>query len=160
MGCYSSPVKTLFEEVGENQVLDSCKHTTSYSLSQFQPLFLYSFAELRISDPVLFGIIYNLIFSVSKPAGGVLFGIAFWTVSRHLTNKTVKTYMIISAYGMTLLFAADQPISLILIPYPPFGLVSICFMVMATYLVYLGIYSSALLVLKTLDCVDRFGILH
>ena len=52
--------------------------------------------------------------------------------------------MIISAYGMTLLFAADQPISLILIPYPPFGLVSICFMVMATYLVYLGIYSSAL----------------
>jgi hypothetical protein len=116
----------------------------AYFLSQFQPLFLYSFAELRISDPVLFGIIYNLIFSVSKPAGGVLFGIAFWTVSRHLTSKTVKTYMIISAYGMTLLFAANQPTSLILIPYPPFGLTSICFMVLATYLVFLGIYSSAI----------------
>jgi hypothetical protein len=116
----------------------------AYFLSQFQSLFLYSFAELRISDPVLFGVIYNLIFSVSKPAGGVLFGIAFWALSRHLTSKTVKTYMIISACGMTLLFAANQPISLILIPYPPFGLVSICFMVLATYLVYLGIYSSAL----------------
>jgi MFS family permease len=116
----------------------------AYFLSQFQPLFLYSFAELRISDPVLFGIIYNLIFSVSKAVGGVLFGIAFWTVSRHLTSKRVRTYMIISAYGMTLLFAANQPTSLILVPYPPFGLASICFMVLATYLVFLGIYSSAI----------------
>ncbi|HKG90082.1 MAG TPA: hypothetical protein VKA95_17345 [Nitrososphaeraceae archaeon] len=116
----------------------------AYFLSQFQPLFLYSFAELRLSDPVLFGIIYNLIFSVSKPAGGVLFGIAFWTVSRRLTSKQVKAYMIISAYGMTLLFAANQPTGLILIPYPPFGLTSICFMVLATYLVFLGIYSSAI----------------
>ena len=116
----------------------------AYFLSQFQPLFLYSFAELRLSDPVLFGIIYNLIFSVSKPAGGVLFGIAFWTLARHLTNKTVKSYMIISAYGMALLFAANQPIGLILVPYPPFGLASICFIVLSAYLVLLGIYSSAL----------------
>ena len=81
---------------------------------------------------------------MSKPAGGVLFGIAFWTVSRRLTSKQVKTYMIISAYGMTLVFAANQPTGLILIPYPPFGLTSICFMVLATYLVFLGIYSSAI----------------
>jgi hypothetical protein len=116
----------------------------AYFLSQFQPLFLYSFAELRISDPVLFGIIYNLIFSVSKPAGGVLFGIAFWTLARRLSNKTVKSYMVISAYGMTLLFAANQPIGLILVPYPPFSLASICFVVLSAYLVVLGIYSSAL----------------
>jgi hypothetical protein len=115
----------------------------AYFLSQFQPLFLYSFADLRLSDPILFGIIYNLIFSVSKAAGGVLFGIAFWIVARRLTSKTVKGYMIIAAYGMTLLFAANQPLSLILVPYPPFGLPSICFMVLASYLVFLGIYSSA-----------------
>jgi hypothetical protein len=115
----------------------------AYFLSQFQPLFLYSFADLRLSNPVLFGIIYNLIFSVSKPAGGVLFGIAFWIVAKNLTNKTVKNYMMISAYGMMLLFTANQPTSLTLIPYPPFGLTSICFMVLAVYLVFLGVYSSA-----------------
>jgi hypothetical protein len=115
----------------------------AYFLSQFQPLFLYSFADLRLSNPVLFGIIYNLIFSVSKPAGGVLFGIAFWIVAKNLTNKTVKNYMVISAYGMMLLFTANQPTSLTLIPYPPFGLTSICFMVLAIYLVFLGVYSSA-----------------
>jgi hypothetical protein len=115
----------------------------AYFLSQFQPLFLYSFADLRLSNPVLFGIIYNLIFSVSKPAGGVLFGIAFWIVAKNLTNKTVKNYMVISAYGMMLLFTANQPTGLTLIPYPPFGLTSICFMVLAVYLVFLGVYSSA-----------------
>jgi hypothetical protein len=115
----------------------------AYFLSQFQPLFLYSFADLRLSNPVLFGIIYNLIFSISKPAGGVLFGIAFWTVAKSLTSKTVKSYMMISAYGMMLLFTVNQPTGLTLIPYPPFGLTSICFMVLAAYLVFLGVYSSA-----------------
>ena len=33
----------------------------AYFLSQFQPLFLYSFGDLRLNDPVLFGIVYNLI---------------------------------------------------------------------------------------------------
>ena len=115
----------------------------AYFLSQFQPLFLYSFADLRLSNPVLFGIIYNLIFSISKPAGGVLFGIAFWSVAKSLTNKTVKNYMMISAYGMMLLFTVNQPAGLTLIPYPPFGLSSICFMVLASYLVFIGVYSSA-----------------
>jgi hypothetical protein len=115
----------------------------AYFLSQFQPLFLYSFADLRLSNPVLFGIIYNLIFSISKPAGGVLFGIAFWSVAKSLTSKTVKSYMMISAYGMMLLFTVNQPTGLTLVPYPPFGLTSICFMVLASYLVTLGVYSSA-----------------
>jgi hypothetical protein len=116
----------------------------AYFLSQFQPLFLYSFADLRLSNPVLFGIIYNLIFSISKPAGGVLFGIAFWTVAKSLTSKTVKSYMMISAYGMMLLFTVNQPTGLTLIPYPPFGLATISFMVLASYLISLGVYSSAI----------------
>jgi len=115
----------------------------AYFLSQVQPLFLYSFADLRLSNPVLFGIIYNLIFSVSKPAGGVLFDIAFWSIAKSLTNKTVKSYMIISAYGMMLLFTVNQPTGLTLIQYPPFGLATISFMVLAVYLVFLGVYSSA-----------------
>jgi hypothetical protein len=116
----------------------------AYFLSQFQPLFLFTFSDFRLSDPVLFGIVYTLIFSISKPLGGVLFGIAFWIVSRNLRDSKVKGYLIISAYGMTLLFTANQPTALILTPYPPFGLVTICFMGLASYLLYLGVYSSAL----------------
>jgi hypothetical protein len=116
----------------------------AYFLSQFQPLFLFTFADFRLSDPVLFGIAYTLLFSISKPLGGALFGVAFWMVAKHLEDSNVKGYLIISACGMCLLFASDQPTSLILAPYPPFGLVTICFMGLASYLLYLGIYSSAL----------------
>jgi hypothetical protein len=116
----------------------------AYFLSQFQPLFLFTFTNYRLSDPVLFGIVYTLIFSISKPLGGVLFGVAFWIISRNLKNDKVKGYLIISAYGMTLLFASNQPTSLILVPYPPFGLVTVCFVGLASYLLYLGIQSSAL----------------
>lgn len=116
----------------------------AYFLSQFQPLFLFTFDEFRLSDPVLFGIVYTLLFSISKPLGGVLFGVAFWIVARNLKDSKVKGYLIISAYGMTLLFASNQPSALLLVPYPPFGLVTVCFMGLASYLLYLGIYSSAL----------------
>ena len=105
-----------------------------YFLSEFQPLFLYSFSEFRMSDPVLFGIIYNLIFAISKPLCGLLFGIAFWSVARSLTNETVKGYMIISDFGMMLLFTSNQPVGLTLLPFPPFGLVTICFMGLASFI--------------------------
>ena len=52
--------------------------------------------------------------------------------------------MIISAFGMMLLFTANQPIGLILVPYPPFGLATVSFMGLASYLVFLGIYSASL----------------
>jgi hypothetical protein len=116
----------------------------AYFLSQFQPLFLYSFGDLRLENPVLFGIVYNLIYTIAKPAGGILFGIAFWTIAKNLSNQNVKKYMLISAFGMMLLFAANQPTFLILTPYPPFGLVTVSFMGLASYLFYLGIYSASI----------------
>lgn len=116
----------------------------AYFLSQFQPLFLYTFSDLRLRDPVLFGVVYNLIFTVAKPAGGILFGLAFWTIARHLSNPAVKRYMLISAFGVMLLFAANQTTYLVLVPYPPFSLVTISFMGLASYLFYLGIYAASI----------------
>ena len=115
----------------------------AYFLSQFQSIFLYSFSEFRISNPVLFGIIYNLIFSATKPVGALLFGLGFWSISRRVQNRKVQNYLLISAYGVSLLFTANQPLGLIYVPYPPFGVVTICFMVLASYLFYLGIYSAS-----------------
>jgi hypothetical protein len=115
-----------------------------YFLSQFQPILINLFTPLRIADPILFGITYTLVFSASKPAGGILFGIAFWIVSKGLTHRQVKEYMIISGYGLLLLFTANQHQLLQLNPYPPFGLATISYMGLASYLVLVGVYSSAL----------------
>ena len=114
-----------------------------YFLSQFQPIFLNVFSSFRLSDPVLFGIVYTLIFNATKPAGGILFGIAFWSVARSINHSTVKNYMIISAYGMVLLFISNQAILLVIVPYPPFGLATISLIGLSSYLILIGIYSSA-----------------
>lgn len=116
----------------------------AYFLSQLQSIFLYTFSEFRISDPVLFGIIYNLIISATKPVGALLFGLGFWSISRRVQNRAVQNYLLISAYGVSLLFTANQPLGLIYAPYPPFGVVTICFMLLASYLFYLGIYSASI----------------
>ncbi len=115
-----------------------------YFLSQFQFVFLDVFTSFRISDPILFGIIFTLFFDATIPVGGVLFGIAFWSVARSINSKAVKQYMMISAYGMMLLFSSNQAVGLTLIPYPPFGLITVSFFGLAAFLVFVGIYSTAI----------------
>jgi hypothetical protein len=116
-----------------------------YFLSQFLSLFLNLFASLLKSDPIFFGIIFTLIFTVSKPAGGVLFGLAFWAIARNIHHKgAVRDYLTISAYGFVLLFISNQAIVLVDAPYPPFGLATISFMGLSAYLILVGISSSAI----------------
>ena len=101
----------------------------------------------------MFSVTHTLIFSATKSVGGILFGIAFWSVSKNIENKVVKNYLIVSAYGMVLLFTANQPVGLTLIPYPPFGLVSISFLGLSSYLVFIGIFSASMSV--ALDSKSR-----
>jgi hypothetical protein len=115
-----------------------------YFLASFQPLILDMLLPARLADPILFGVVYTLFFSAAKPIGAVLFGIAFWALARNITNQTVRQYMLICSYGMIILFTANQPLGLILKPLPPFGLSTISFMPLASYLVLMGIYSAAI----------------
>jgi hypothetical protein len=115
-----------------------------YFLSQFQSVFLNIFNSFRITDPVLFGIIYTLVFSVTKPAGGIMFGLAFWKIAGKVKHTLVRNYMLVSGYGLLLLFASNQPLGVSLAPYPPFGLVTISYLGLASYLVLMGVYASAL----------------
>ena len=52
--------------------------------------------------------------------------------------------MIISAFGLALIFGSDQAIILVNKPYPPFGLATVSFMGLSSYLLLIGIYSSAI----------------
>lgn len=115
-----------------------------YFLSQFQPLLLDMFSTYRQANPITFSIAYTLVFAVSKPIGGILFGIAFWIIARSIhRDNAVKEFLVISAYGFVLLFASNQAIIIVNYPYPPFGLVTISFIGLSTYLLLVGIYSSA-----------------
>ncbi len=117
-----------------------------YFLTQFLTLFQnFLVSPLLKSDPVFFGILFTLVFSLSKPAGGILFGVAFWTVARSIhRDNIVRDYMIISAFGLMLFFVSNQAIVLVDAPYPPFGLVTVSFIGLSSYLMLVGLYSSAI----------------
>ncbi|HYZ51214.1 MAG TPA: hypothetical protein VE593_10030, partial [Nitrososphaeraceae archaeon] len=114
-----------------------------YFLSQFQPIFLDLFSAYRMSNPILFDVLYAIIFNLSKPVGGILFGIAFWIAARKIDHKAVKSYLSISGYGLLLFFASNQATVLINSPYPPFGMAATSFVGLSSYLIFIGIYSSA-----------------
>jgi hypothetical protein len=117
----------------------------AFFLSQFVALFLNILPILMGTvDPLLFNTLITLVFTSTKLAGGVLFGVAFWTVARNIQKDShVRDYMTISAYGVILFFMSGVS-GLIQAPFPPFGVVSMAIQGFASYMLFLGIYSSAI----------------
>jgi hypothetical protein len=116
-----------------------------YFLTPFIPSFLNQIAApLVSSDPIFAGILFTLIFAISKPAGGMLFGVAFWTVARAVRESSVvRDYMIMSALGVVVLFVSTQG-SVIALYYPPFGLVTVSYVGLSAFMMVIGLYSSAI----------------
>ena len=117
----------------------------AYFVSQF---LIFSFGLIRpllILNPTFYGLLFTIIFTLSKPIGGIIFGIGFWLIARNIQkSNVVRSYLIISAYGFLLLFASNQALVLTFTHYPPFGLVTISFVGLSSYLVLVGIFSSAI----------------
>jgi hypothetical protein len=117
----------------------------AYFVSQFITLFINILGPFVSFGTVFVAELVTVLFVLSKPAGGILFGAAFWAMARQMKQDVVvRNYMIISAYGFILLFTSNQAVVLINVPYPPFGLVTICFVGLSSYLVFTGIYSTAI----------------
>ena len=115
-----------------------------YFLSQFLSLFLNLFGPLLDLNPIFFGVLLTVIFTLSRSVGGILFGIAFWTIARSIKpDNIVKNYLIISGYGFLLLFLSNLAPTLVSTPYPPFGLITISMFGLSSYFIFVGIYSSA-----------------
>ena len=66
----------------------------------------------------------------------LVFGVAFWNIARTVGyERNIKIYMIISGWGIFLIFAANQAAIQIVNPYPPFGLVTLTVLTTAGYLI-------------------------
>ena len=75
---------------------------------------------------------------------GILFGLPFWIIARSLNhNSALQDYMFIAGSGFAL-FEVAITSNVILAPYPPLGLASVSFVGISSYLMLLGIYSSAI----------------
>jgi hypothetical protein len=87
-----------------------------------------------------------LIFSLGGIFTGIIFGAAFLTVARTLQKGTaLRNHMIIAAYGLLVFYIAGSAIAA-QAAYPPFGLASVSIIGLSCYLIYAGLYSSAVIV--------------
>jgi hypothetical protein len=113
-----------------------------YFVSQFLTLFSNQFAATLALYPVLF----TLLFVFSKPVGGILFGAAFYSIGRRGTSSNgnfVRDYMTFAAYGFVLFFVSSQN-TVVQPTYPPFGVIAASFVGLSGFMMFLGLYSSAI----------------
>jgi hypothetical protein len=84
-----------------------------------------------------------LIFSLGGIFTGIIFGAAFLSVARTLQKESaLRNHLIVVAYGFLLFYTAGSAMAS-QAAYPPFGLASVSFTGLSCYLIYAGLYSSA-----------------
>ena len=86
---------------------------------------------------------WQLYVTLNSTAGGILFYIAFIVEAKNFQdNWAIKDYLLMSGFGFLLFFNAGQS-SLANSLYPPYGLATISFYGLSSYLILIGLYSSA-----------------
>ena len=91
-------------------------------------------------------IIYIRIFSLGGVFTGIIFGISFLSIAKTLgKDSSTRNYMICASSGFLLFYITGSALAA-QAAYPPFGLISISFIGLSCYLIYLGLYSSVLIV--------------
>jgi hypothetical protein len=73
-----------------------------------------------------------------------MFAIPYFLVSRKIDDPKVRNYLKLASIDVILLFLSIQVSSLPILPYPPFGVISISFLGLSSYLILVGIYGSAI----------------
>ncbi len=84
-----------------------------------------------------------ILISAASVFAGFVFGAAFLSIARTLRRGTaIRQYLILAAYGMFIFYLAGSA-TVSQAAYPPYGLISVGFTGLSTYLIYVGLYSSA-----------------
>jgi hypothetical protein len=119
-----------------------------YFLFPFEKNVVDIFRSLVISSPVLYGVLNVTIFSATKQMGALVFSLAFLAASTLVTKHELQKYLLICAIGMAILYGSIEIDTLLFATYPPFGVITVSFMPMGSYLLFTGILLSARLVAR------------
>ncbi len=95
-------------------------------------------------DTISFIFYYRVIFTVSSTLGGILFAMPFMLISRMISkSKRMHHQLIIFGLGVALFFVSGSA-TVYHNPFPPFGLATVALSGISSYLMFLGLYSSAI----------------
>jgi hypothetical protein len=112
---------------------------------------LYFLSDFIIDTPAIaesFGldeIAWSIFLTFQGVVGGILFGLPFIVMARYAlrSSRTVGNFLIIAAIGIVT-FSISFSAIIDHAPYPPFGIHNILSVGLASYLILLGLYSSAI----------------
>jgi hypothetical protein len=112
-----------------------------YVISYLEHLHLLD--ELGVQDNPMYGYAYNLFLNTVRTAGGIMFGVAFFILSKTILHTQLKKSVITIGAGLVLLFGANASSLIIMTPYPPWGVISTTFLITGSYLLIIGLDSAA-----------------
>jgi hypothetical protein len=123
----------------------------SAPLIYFASPYLISFLEdldllrqLGVYDSTVSLYAYNLLKNTVTTAGGLMFGFAFFVLSRTITHTQLKNSVVMSGVGLILLFGANATSLIIMTTYPPWGVLSTTFLIVGSYSLIIGLDSAGL----------------
>ena len=99
--------------------------------------------QLGIEDIPIYAYSYNFLLNTAKAAGGIMFGIAFFLLSRTIMHVQLKRSIIMAGAGLILLFGASTSSLVIMATYPPWGVISMTFLITGSYSLLVGLDSAA-----------------
>ena len=117
-----------------------------YFLFPFETYFANFSEEMLSGSPVIFTVIYIILFSATKQVGGLLFSIVFLTAATKIKQPNLQNSLKIAAIGIAVVFSSTEINSLLYAAYPPYGVLSIMLMPVGSYSLYIGLFASAKLV--------------
>ena len=114
-----------------------------YFLFPFETYFA-NFSETMLSgSPVIFSVIYILLFSATKQVGGILFSIVFLTAATKIKQPHLQNSLRIAAIGIAVVFSSLEINSLLYAAYPPYGVLTIMLLPLGSYCLFMGLFASA-----------------
>lgn len=116
-----------------------------YFLLQYSPLLLEqigTLSSLLMAEGSLFLYFYNFVLNTVNIGTGLLFGISFYILSRSLVYDQLKYYLIICGTAIMIIFSSGISTILILAPYPAWAIVSLSFLLPASFLLLIGLDSA------------------
>ena len=113
----------------------------SYYISLYQAFNPASPVTSAISSNLMLPI---LLYTYSIIICGTLFAFGFRSIAKSISPRShARDYMMVTAYGFILYFTAAAA-TVLQAGYPPFGLANVSFVALASYLIFTGLYNSAI----------------
>jgi hypothetical protein len=116
-----------------------------YFLLQYSPLLFTqtgTLSYLLMTSGPAFMYFYNFLLNTVNVGAGILFGISFFLVSRSLSYHHLKYNLVICGAGIMIMFSSSISIVLSLAPFPAWAIVSLSFILPASFLILVGIDSA------------------